>query len=455
MNNNKTLLKGGCVVTMDAEQQIFRSADVLITGEVITAIGKDMDVDQDCEVVDASGMIVMPGFVDTHRHVWESLVRGAAGNYSLMEYLQHILGSLAPSYRPQDVYTANLLGSLEALDAGITTVMDWSHVMNSPDHADMAIAGLKDSGIRAVFGYGTPGTSVWEWFYESQLNHPADIERILKQHFSSADQLVTPALAIRGPEYSAFEVTRHDIELARRLGLPISMHVGCGTFAGKYEAVKKLADAKLLGPDLNFAHCNFLTVDDFRLLADQGCSVSITPEVEMQMSLGFPATGNAIRGGIQPALGIDVVTGAGGDMLTQMRIALQTARALANQEILNTGEMPQQIPHTITDALHWATVNGAKALHLDHKTGSLEPGKHADLILIDTKSLNMWPVNNPIASIATQAHAGNIDSVFVAGKAVKRNGRLLHADLSTLRKQASESAEHIYQQTLVTSMTSV
>ena len=451
MKTNKILLKGGCVVTMDSQLQIFKRADVLITGERITAIQPDIDAD-DCEVIDASNQIVMPGFIDSHRHVWESVVRGNASDYSLMEYLQHILGPLAASFRAPDVYTANLLGALEALDAGITTLFDWSHIMNTPDHADSAIAGLKESGIRAVFGYGTPGTSVWEWFYESKLTHPKDIERICQHHFSSSDQLVTPAMAIRGPEYSAFDVAVQDITLARRLNLTISMHVGCGTFADKYQAIQKLAEVELLGHDLNFAHANYLTVDDFRLLADHGCSVSITPEVEMQMGLGFPATGKAIAGGVEPTLGIDVVAGIGGDMFTQMRMALQMERALANDKVLRAGEMPQTVPLTGLDALKWATINGAKALHLDKKTGSLVPGKQADLIMLNTNALNLSPVSNPAASIVSQANVSNIDSVFVAGKAVKRHGRLLHPNLAAIKQQATKTADYLVEKALMNSL---
>lgn len=447
MNNNKTLLKGGHIITMDEKMQVFQSADLLITGSDITAIGKNMHV-AEAEMIDASGMIIMPGFVDSHRHVWESILRAEAVNYSLMEYLQNILGSLAPVFRPEDVYIANLLGSLEALDNGITCIMDWSHIMNSPAHADSAIAGLQDSGIRAVFGYGTPGTSVWEWFYESTKEHPTDIERILKQHFNSADQLVTPALCIRGPEYSQFEVALKDIQMARNFNLPISMHIGCGTFAEKYQAVKQLEQAKLLGPDMNFAHGNFLSGQDFKLLADNGCSISITPEVEMQMGLGFPAVGNAIAAGMAPTLGIDVVTAAGGDMFTQMRMALQTQRAIDNNILLRAGNMPNSISLNATDALQWATINGAKALHLDKRTGSLAPGKQADLVLLRKNMINIWPLRDVASAIVSQASAANIDSVFVAGKAVKKNGHLLHDNLISLRQKARKSADYIYAKAL-------
>ncbi|MDB5242534.1 MAG: hypothetical protein JWP57_3159 [Spirosoma sp.] len=454
MNTNKILLQGGCVVTMDEQFTVVKHADVLITGERITAIQPGINAD-DCEVIDASQHIVMPGVIDTHRHVWESVVRGRAGDYSLMEYLQHVLGPLAASFRAQDVYTANLMGALEALNAGITTLFDWSHIMNTPDHADSAIAGLKDSGIRAVFGYGTPGTSVWDWFYESRLTHPTDIERICRQHFSSADQLVTPALAIRGPEYSAFDVTVQDITLARRLNLPISMHIGCGTFAAKYQAVPQLAQGGLLGPDMNMAHGNYLTEADFKHLADQGCSVSITPEVEMQMGLGFPATGRAIAGGLAPSLGVDVVSGVSGELFTQIRMALQTERALVNDQELRHGEMPQRVSLTMADALKWATINGAKALHLDRKTGSLAPGKQADLLMLSTDALNLSPVGDPIAAIVSQANVANIDSVFVAGKAVKRKGQLLYPHLSSLRQQATRTSGYLVEKALMTSLASV
>jgi cytosine/adenosine deaminase-related metal-dependent hydrolase len=179
-------------------------------------------------------MIIMPGMVDTHRHLWETALRGLAANWTLMQYLQNMLGPLAAAYRPEDVYVGNLLGSLEAINAGITTVFDWSHIMNSPEHTDQAIQGLHDAGIRAVFGYGTPGTGVWEWFYESQRTHPRDAERVQARYFPGRDGLLTLALAIRGPEYSTFPVSRQDIALARELQIPVSMHVGCGSFGPRY-----------------------------------------------------------------------------------------------------------------------------------------------------------------------------------------------------------------------------
>jgi cytosine/adenosine deaminase-related metal-dependent hydrolase len=318
--------------------------------------------------------------------------------------------------------------------------------MNTPEHTDEAIAGLMESGSRVVFAHGNPGTNVWEWFYESQLPHPIDIERIRKQYFYSDDELVTLAMAIRGPEYSTFEVAAHDIALARKLNIPISMHAGCGTFADKYKAITQLHNASLLGADLNFAHCNYLTVNDFNLLKEKGCTVSLTPEVEMQMGLGFPATGKALAAGLEPGLGVDVVTGVSGDLFTQMRFALQVERALHNEVLLSKGEMPQQLSLKTLDALKMATINGAKTLWLDKKTGSLERGKQADIILLKTDALNLFPFNNPAAMVVQHTNASNVDTVFVAGKMVKHKGQLVTHDLNKIKQKALLTRDYILEQ---------
>jgi cytosine/adenosine deaminase-related metal-dependent hydrolase len=366
-----------------------------------------------------------------------------------MEYLQNILGTLGAAFRPDDVYVANLLGMLEALNAGITTVYDWSHIMNTPEHADAAVLGLRASGGRSVFGHGTPGTSVWEWFYESKLPHPTDVRRVRQEHFSATgpEELVTLAMSIRGPEYSTLEVSRHDLELARELGLRASMHVGGGSFGQQYQAIGKLHQAGLLGPDLNFAHCNSLTNEDFQLLAAHGCSVSVTPEIEMQMGLGFPATGKALAHGIRPALGVDVVTGTGGDMFAQMKVALQTERAMLNDQFLAEGKMVDKLSLSTQDVLEFATIEGAKALGLEQHIGSLTPGKQADLVLIDASATNLAPVNNPVSAVVLSAAPANVDSVFVAGRAVKRHGKLLHHDLAALHRRAKASRDYLFAQT--------
>ncbi|GIP07917.1 MAG: amidohydrolase family protein [Paenibacillus macerans] len=439
--STRRLIKNGCVLTMDSSLGTLRKADILIEDSLIVTIQADLDV-SDSEVIDATDMIVMPGFVDTHRHVWESLLRTIGADWSLPAYLQSIYyGGLGSRLRPADSYAANLLGALEALNAGVTTVLDWTMIY-SPDHADELIRGLRDSGMRAVFAYGVSGETDY-WSRDSQKIFPEDVYRVKKEYFASDDQLLTMGLAIRGPEFSSWEATVREIGLARELGALCSMHVGFGSWGADDRSVEKLYKAGLLGPDLNMVHANTMGFDEYKLLADAGASLSVTPEVEMMMGHGYPATGHFLENGGTPALGVDVVTSTGGDMFTQMKFALQAERARVNQDILASKNMPGELNLQAGQVLHFATAAGAKALRLDHKIGTLAPGKEADLILIRTTDLNLFPVSDPIGAVVQFANPGNVDAVFVAGRPVKRHGRLLNVDLNHIRKLANESRQHL------------
>jgi 5-methylthioadenosine/S-adenosylhomocysteine deaminase len=442
--NSKTILKNGCVLTLDRSLGNFKRADVLIEGTKIAAIGPNLEAG-DAKVVDASDMIVMPGFVDTHRHVWESLVRNVGGDWSLEKYLTSIyFGNIGSHLRPQDGYIGNLLGALEALDAGVTTLLDWS-MINTPEHADELIRGMQDSGTRGVFAYGISGEGDY-WNRESKLKHDEDSRRIKKRYFSSSDQLLTMGLAIRGPEFSHWEAAEHDIKLARELDAICTMHLGFGTWGSVDRSIEKLHKAGLLGPDLNFAHANTLSYGEYKLIADSGASVSVTPEVEKMMGHGYPATGLLLENGGRPALGVDVVTSTGGDMFSQMKFALQAERSRVNGVTLASGNMPDKLHISALDVLEFATINGARALGLEHKIGTLTPGKEADIIMIRTTDLNMFPVNDPVTAVTLCANTSNVDSVFVAGKAVKRGGTMLNIDLNRIRKAAIESRDYIFSQ---------
>lgn len=388
-------------------------------------------------------MIVLPGFVDTHRHLWESLMGGIGTDWTLDTYFQTLyLRGLGSHLRPEDAYIANLLGALQALDAGITTVLDWS-AATTPDHADALIYGLRNSGARSVFAYGAP-TLPQYWFSENILPHPEDSKRVRREYFSSDNQLMSMALAIRGPELSSMEMTKKDIMLARKLDVIGSMHVGVGVSGPRINPIIKLNEANLLGPDLNFVHCNTLSDEEISLIGQTGGSITVTPESECQLGLGLPATGRIFAHGIRPALGIDVIVLTGPDMFAQMKISLQVARALANESELAHGEVPSKLTLTARDALEFATIDGARALHLENKVGTLTPGKEADIIMLRYSDINLTPLNNPIGSVALCSNTSNVDSVFVAGKAVKRNGKLLNVDMSSLLRMAYDSRDYIF-----------
>jgi 5-methylthioadenosine/S-adenosylhomocysteine deaminase len=308
---SRTLLRGGHIVSMDPEIGDIPGGDVLIEDENIAEVAPSIDA-SDCEVIDASGAIIIPGFIDSHRHTWETVIRGIAPDVTLDGYFALILDALAPAYRPEDVYAGNLLGTLEAIDAGVTTLLDWSHINNTPDHPDEAIRALSECGIRAVYCYGNPNTSLADWWFNSVLESPEDIRRIRDTYFASDDGLMTLAMGTRGPGFCVPEVVRHDWELARDIGVPISVHVGMGNVAGRFRMVEQLHDLGLLGPDTTYIHCNHLTDREFQLIADTGGTTSIAPMVEMTMGHGMPPTGELLEHGLRPSLSCDVVTSVPG-----------------------------------------------------------------------------------------------------------------------------------------------
>ncbi len=431
------LLKGGRVVTLDPVLGDFQVADVLIDGESIAAIAPEITA-ADAEVIDAANMLVMPGMVDAHRHTWQAAIKHVAPDSDLSGYFGQVLASFAPVYRPEDVYIGTLIGALEALDSGVTTLFDWSHIQHTPEHTDAAIGALHDAGIRAVFGYGFPNTGS-EWFFESQLEHPQDARRVRTQYFSAENQLVTMAMALRGPELSTIAVTIHDWGLARELNLPISVHVGNGSFGVPYRAIEQLADAGLLGADTQYVHNVSLTDAAIDLIRETGGTAVVTPAVEMQMGFGMPAAGRFWNRGMRPGLGIDVITSTAGDLFTQMRTAHQIERLLA---ALDPNE---RLAPTVHDVLEMATIDSARSIWLGDRIGTLSPGKAADVVLLRTDSLHMTPVNDPVAAVVISANSGDVDTVLVRGRVRKRGGTLIDVDLAQLRAGALESRDYLIQ----------
>ncbi len=408
---------------MDPNVGNLPGAEVLIEDGKMVDIGTSLGV-SDAEEIDATGMIVMPGFVDTHRHVWQTPVRGVLPCCTLDNYFAVMLGSVGGHYRPEDVQIGNYAGTLEALNGGVTTILDWSHISNTPDHSDAAIDGLRDSGIRAVYAHGVPTGG--EWWSFSELDHPEDVRRIRETYFSSDDGLVTLALAARAPGNSNFEVAKHDWELARDLGIRISVHVGMRLSGVHVNHVKNIADLGLLGPDTTYIHCTDSTDEELDLIAESGGSASVAPYVEMLMGHGHPPTGKLLARGVRPSLSVDVVSSVPGEMFTQMRTALVYDRI---GHFTDTPDEPFAPTLSYTDVLEFATIDGARACGLEDKVGSLTPGKQADIVLLQTNAINTAPMVDPMGTIVVFADTSNVDTVLVAGNVVKRGGQLVGVDL--------------------------
>jgi 5-methylthioadenosine/S-adenosylhomocysteine deaminase len=439
MSSQRLLIRNGFVVSMDPGVGEIPNGDVLVEDGVIVQIGRGLEV-SGVEEVDATGMIVMPGFVDTHRHTWQTPVRGVLPSCTLDEYFAAMLGNVGGHYRPEDVLIANHAGALEALNGGVTTLLDWSHISNTPEHSDAAIQGLKDAGIRAVYAHGIPTGTGENWWGFSDLEHPKDIRRIRETYFPSDDGLLTLALAARAPGNSNFEVAKQDWELARELDIRITVHVGMRLAGVHVHHIKNMDDLGLMGADTTYIHCTDSTDEELDLIAATGGTASVAPYVEMLMGHGPPPTGRLFERGVRPSLSVDVVSSVPGEMFTQMRTALVHTRIGA---FTDTPDEPFAPTLTHRDVLEFATIDGARTCGLGDRVGSLAPGKQADIVLLKTNAINTAPVVDPTATIVVFADTSNVDSVFVAGRAVKRDGKLLDVDLERIFARLDESRNHI------------
>jgi cytosine/adenosine deaminase-related metal-dependent hydrolase len=414
---DRILLKGGCVLTLDSNIGDFETADVLIEGTKIAAVQPNLTAS--AETIDASNMIVMPGFVDTHRHMWQGALRSILPNGVLPDYTRDITGAARAVFRPEDAYAGDLSIAFGAINAGVTTVLDWSHIGNSPEHTDAAIQGLRESGIRGVYAFGTGAAG-------SQSQFPQDIRRLRRQHFSSDDQLLTLAMAAG--------ISVPDWLVAREVGAPITVHVNGSN--------QLLPVAAAMGPDVTCVHASNLTEAEWQLVARTGASVSIACPIEMEMGHGVPAIQQALDHGIRPSLSTDVETEMPGDFFTQMRsvFTLQRMLLLARQRA-GEANLPKML--TVREVIEFATIEGAKDNRLDNKVGTLTPGKEADIIMLRMDQINVMPVNNAYGAVVLGMDTSNVDTVFIGGKLRKSQGKLVDVDLARINRLVRESRDYV------------
>ncbi len=424
----ETLIQNATVITMDT-QGVMPKADILITNDQITEIASHLSA-ADAETIDATGCIVIPGLINAHMHTWQTALRGVAANWTLPEYFKKMHAGLATAFLPEDLYVATLVGALNQLNCGTTTLADWCHNNRTPEHNDAAVAGLLESGIRAAFFHGTPKpdpkpgeTPFWE------VPHPrAELERLLKKH--QGNPLLSVHAAVLGPHYSTLDVALHDFRMARELNVIASLHQGGGP-ARTPDGWQVLEAQGLLGDHVNIVHGHALDDEQLQRFCAVGMSFSAAAESEMSQGHGHPLTGRLRKLGKAPSLGVDLESVLSGDMLTQARVALGIQRSLDNVAHRETaGAIPATTTIPALEALSWVTVEGARMLGQLHRIGSLKAGKQADLVLIRADTLNMQPLHDAVASVVFQASLANIDSVMLAGRWKKRKGQLTGVDLA-------------------------
>ncbi|ULK96944.1 amidohydrolase family protein [Bradyrhizobium sp. I71] len=446
----RTLIKSATVISMDDAIGDLSSGDVLVEGSRIVDVRPSIDLGSgagETEIVDGAGRIVIPGLINAHMHTWQTGLRGYAANWTLLEYFRRMHAGLATVFRPEDIHIATLVGALNQIHHGVTTLVDWCHNNPTPDHTDAAVRGLIESGIRAAFFHGSPKPEPKPGEpHFSEVPHPRrEVERLLAGPLADRDGLVTLGLAILGPHYSTLDVAMHDFRLARELELIASMHQGGGP-AKTPGGWEQLIEAGLVGAGVNIVHGNDLPDKLLDRMIDLGVSFSVTPENEMIQGHGFPITGRLLKRGVRPTIGIDLESVLAGDLFSAARVALSMQRALNNAASQQTsGTIPATTTISAREALRWITTEGARMLGRERQIGSLTPGKLADLVIINASDLNLVPVHDPVATVVMQTGLANIEAVMIGGAWKKRNGRLLAEGLETKKELLAQSGRRLVQ----------
>lgn len=412
----KTIIRGGTILTLDPTIGDLPHGDVLIDDGVIVDVALRIDV-TGAEVIDAQDRIVMPGLIDNHRHTWQTAFRGIGADWTFPEWALAMHGTLKPAYTPEDVRIATLVGRLEALHSGVTTMLDWFHCTLSPAHADAAIAGLREANGRSVFCHGAG------WGTADAVD--AEIRRV-RGVLADDDAPVTMSWGLRGPEDTSIETTSAELALADELGLRTSLHIA----SDGSRPIAQLADHGLLRATTTFVHVTGVDDDELWMIAAAGGSVSLSPDVELKMGFGIPLTGRMLAAGLRPTLSVDDVPSVAGDLFSTMRTAYAVQRGI-------DGSLRSR------DLLEMVTIDAARSLGVEDRSGSLTPGKRADLILLRADDLTMAPITDVAATIVSAAHPGVVDTVLVDGRVVKRGGALVDTDLAGLITQLRNSRDRV------------
>lgn len=428
-------IRGAGVITMDPSIGDFVTGDIAVRGGKIEAVGASLPPAPDAEVIDASALIAMPGLIDAHRHLWEGLIRHELPTEDLFEYFQRVNEGFAGHYRPEDAYLGTLVAALGAIDAGITTVFDWAHIQTNRDYTSATLSALRESGVRTLFAYGPAGRR------DRGATWPGDLADLKAAEFTSDSALVTLALGGLSPEHVPAEFAGYMFDLARDADVVISVHAGLNGM-GKGGEILEFARQGRLGPKVNLVHCNTLNAEEWRAIADTGTTVTSTPSTEMQMGQGVPPIQKALDAGACFSLGVDVETSLPGDLWTQMR-AIYGLQRMNSFELQFAGkEYPARID--CGEVLKYVTTAAAQATAMQDRIGSLTPGKQADILLLNAKHINVMPVNDMRSAVVLNMDARNVDTVVIAGRVLKRGGRLLGVDLAALGRELYAARDHVF-----------
>ncbi|MFG1612285.1 amidohydrolase family protein [Nonomuraea wenchangensis] len=428
------LLRGGTVLPMEGVRTVLEDTDVLVTGDRIAEVGPGLRAPDDALVIDATGGIVLPGMIDTHRHMWQTALRGYGADWTLTQYFVWFYLEHGKLFRPQDVHAGNVLAAIEALDAGVTTVVDWSHGLRTVEHADAAVDALRSVPGRYVLAYGNIQQPPAEWASAPEF-------RDFVRRRITGDDLLGFQLAfdVLGdpafPEKAAFEV-------ARELGVPVSTHAGVWG-ATSDEGIRLMHEHGFMTPETIYVHAASLSADSYHRIAATGGSVSVSTESEQSAGQGYPPTWALRAHGIPVSLSMDTSVWWSGDLFSAMRATLGADRSREHLEAHAEGGTVTHAGLRADQVVEWATRGGARALGRDD-LGVVAAGKKADLVLIkNDRSPVSFPVLNPFGHVVFQAQRGDVHTVLVNGRVVKHEHELVGIDLAAARRQVEDTVAYL------------
>ncbi|MEV6845522.1 amidohydrolase family protein [Actinoplanes sp. NPDC051411] len=434
-SDRPVVFRNGLVITMDDSHTVVPGGDVLVVGDKIERIGTGLDVPEGTEEIDASGGIVMPGMIDTHRHMWQTAMRGYGADWTLTQYFVWYYLESGKLFRPEDIFAGNLLSAIEAVDAGVTTSVDWSHGLQTPDHADAAVDALESVPGRFILAYGNIQQGPWEW-----TNSPGFRDFVRRRVDHGKLEGFQIAFDVPGdpafPEKAAFEA-------ARELGVPVNTHVGVWG-ATNDNGVKMMHENGFMTPETIYVHAATLTNDSYSRIAATGGSVSVSTESEQSAGQGYPPTWQLRKHGIPVSLSMDTSVWWSADLFAAMRATLSADRSREHMEAHGKQETVTNHHLRAENVVEFATRGGARAIGRDDKLGALTPGRQADIVLIkNDASPAMFPILNPYGHIVYQANRADVHTVMVGGNVVKRDGKLVGTDLAAARAKVEATVDHL------------
>jgi cytosine/adenosine deaminase-related metal-dependent hydrolase len=432
------VFRNGIILTMDDSRTVLPRGDVLVKDGRIAEVGVEVTAPDDAFEIDAGGGIVMPGMVDTHRHMWQTAMRAYGADWTLTQYFVWYYLQHGAKFRPQDYAAGNLISALDAIESGVTTSVDWSHGLRTVEHGEAAFDALVSSPGRFVFAYGNIHQSPWEWTADPAVRALLEKSRDDSRMFGTQIAFDVPNQNEEFPELAAYRV-------AKDLGLRVTTHAGVWGATNDW-GIRNAYDAGVMEEGFTYVHAASLSAESYQKIAATGGNVSLATESEDTCGQGYPPLHHLRRYGIPASLSVDTSVWFSADLFSAMRATVNADRALEHflAHQLEPAETVTHVKLRAQEVVEMATRGGAKAIGKDHLIGSLEAGKLADVVLLKNEHSPTWaPLINPWGQVVYQAQRGDVHTVLVGGEVVKREGRVVAGDLEGVRAKLDETVAYL------------